>query len=557
MITGLRGAADTSGDNKVTLNELYSYAFNDTLSKTETSKAGPQHPNYNITLVGSGDLVLSDLSAGEAMLSLTKEAKGKFIIRDGNDKLVSEINKSAGQPITMALPSGQYSATIIDEYSSRQGIFYLNKDQIYTLDSNSLTKIQRKNARLRGNDQLKDEEADYKVEDAADNEDDVLSLYGLDKKEERAEVAANDKELDIDLVEEDDYEDDYIAHPRFDFDFSHLDFGGFSLSLVPGFTLVEAGSDLVNAAVGIFGSKVTNLYGIQYSDIINIGDGRIVGAQISNVCNITHGKQAGTQIAGVFNITEAMSGSQIGGCFNIADYISGPQIGGLFNISQRVDGVQIGGIFNYAKQIKGSQIGGVINVAKKINGAQIGLINVADENNGITIGLLNLIGNGLCDISVAWNTDNVIDWYFQNGSRHLYTVIGFPTTREAYESEFEDFGGFYYGLGTQIKFPTTSVELEFLHKMYWFEENAYPELRSSYNKLSTAEKFMAISIPSFRANFNFFETKYAAVFTSFMFDFNYIGYNDIAFKLYDRNLCIEGDEVNVYASISVGAKIRL
>ena len=126
-LTGLRGAADASGDNKVTLNELYSYAFNDTLSKTEDSKAGPQHPNYNITLVGSGDLVLSDISNGEAMLSLSKDAKGKFILRDENGKLISEINKVAGQPIFMALPAAQYSAVIIDEYSTKQGFFILEK----------------------------------------------------------------------------------------------------------------------------------------------------------------------------------------------------------------------------------------------------------------------------------------------------------------------------------------------------------------------------------------------------------------------------------------------
>ncbi|MEE0878343.1 MAG: caspase family protein, partial [Treponemataceae bacterium] len=37
LITGLRGAADSSGDNKVSLNELYYYAFNETLSQTEQS----------------------------------------------------------------------------------------------------------------------------------------------------------------------------------------------------------------------------------------------------------------------------------------------------------------------------------------------------------------------------------------------------------------------------------------------------------------------------------------------------------------------------------------
>jgi hypothetical protein len=54
LVSGLRGAADSSGDGKVSLNELYHYAFNETLSDTELSAVGPQHPSYNITLVGSG-----------------------------------------------------------------------------------------------------------------------------------------------------------------------------------------------------------------------------------------------------------------------------------------------------------------------------------------------------------------------------------------------------------------------------------------------------------------------------------------------------------------------
>ena len=46
LITGLRGAADSSGDNKVSLNELYYYAFNETLSQTEQSTIGTQHPSF-------------------------------------------------------------------------------------------------------------------------------------------------------------------------------------------------------------------------------------------------------------------------------------------------------------------------------------------------------------------------------------------------------------------------------------------------------------------------------------------------------------------------------
>lgn len=580
MITGLRGAADTSGDNKVTLNELYSYAFNDTLSKTETSKAGPQHPNFNITLVGSGDLILSDLTNGEAMLSLTKEAKGKFIIRDGNDKLVSEINKSAGQPITMALPSGQYSATIIDEYSSRQGVFYLNKDQNYILDSNSLSTIKRKNARLRGNNQPSDEEAEYKIEDVSDD-DDVLSLYGLTKKENtKAETDddgnINEGELDIDLVEDEDdeeIEEDFIKAPRFDFDFSNLDFGGFTLSLVPGFTLVEAGSDLINAAVGIFGSKVNNLYGVQFSDLINIGNGKIVGAQIAHVGNITRGKQAGAQFSGVFNITELMTGAQFASTFNIASYISGAQSAGLFNISKRTDGLQDAGLFNYTKRLNGlqiaglgniansvdgAQVSGLINIAKTINGPQIGLINVADENNGITIGLLNFIGNGLFDFAVTWNTDDMIEYYLQEGARNLYTVIGAAYSRKSIGDDDNKYGAFFYGLGTQFRFGKASLEAEFLHKLYFFgDDEEFTDLNRTYKGFSITEKIAQISVPTLRFNLNFLESKYFSAFGSCSFDFNIVGHNDTAFQIYERNICIEDDDVNIYTSFSIGAKFKL
>ena len=82
--------------------------------------------------------------------TLSKESKGKFIIRDADGKLISEINKIEGQPIFMALPAAQYSAVIIDEYSTKQGYFNLEKDQIYVLDQNSLSTIKRKSNRLRG-----------------------------------------------------------------------------------------------------------------------------------------------------------------------------------------------------------------------------------------------------------------------------------------------------------------------------------------------------------------------------------------------------------------------
>ena len=39
LVSGFRGAADTSGDGKVTLNEAYQFAFNETLGRTVDTKA--------------------------------------------------------------------------------------------------------------------------------------------------------------------------------------------------------------------------------------------------------------------------------------------------------------------------------------------------------------------------------------------------------------------------------------------------------------------------------------------------------------------------------------
>ena len=61
LISGFRGAADLSGDGKVTLNEAYQFAFNETLGRTVDTKGGAQHPSYDINMSGTGDVVMTDV----------------------------------------------------------------------------------------------------------------------------------------------------------------------------------------------------------------------------------------------------------------------------------------------------------------------------------------------------------------------------------------------------------------------------------------------------------------------------------------------------------------
>ena len=70
FISGLRGAADASGDGVVTLAEAYQYAFARTLRTTSDTTVGPQHPAYDYHLAGRGDLVLTRLQQPSAVLDL-------------------------------------------------------------------------------------------------------------------------------------------------------------------------------------------------------------------------------------------------------------------------------------------------------------------------------------------------------------------------------------------------------------------------------------------------------------------------------------------------------
>ncbi|WNZ63103.1 caspase family protein [Myxococcus sp. MxC21-1] len=97
LVTGLRGAADASGDGRVTLHEAYQFAFHETLARTERSQGGPQHAAYDIQLAGSGDLVLTDLRTSRVRLTVAEDVQGRLFVRDWGNQLVAELQKPAGR----------------------------------------------------------------------------------------------------------------------------------------------------------------------------------------------------------------------------------------------------------------------------------------------------------------------------------------------------------------------------------------------------------------------------------------------------------------------------
>jgi hypothetical protein len=106
LISGLRGAADSSGDGRVTLGEAYRHAFVNTLLATSNTLNGPQHPGYDYRLAGKGELVLTDFLNHGARLKLPDSFDQILIADAGRRQLVAELTPMSSRRI--ALPAGRY-----------------------------------------------------------------------------------------------------------------------------------------------------------------------------------------------------------------------------------------------------------------------------------------------------------------------------------------------------------------------------------------------------------------------------------------------------------------
>jgi len=124
LLSGLKGAADFNFDNKVTLNEIYQFAYNQTIASTELSNYGVQHPSYELNLSGAGELVLADLAKNNANLSFSPALWGRVFIRDENNNLIAEFNKIKDKKVDIALDNKLYYINIIQ------------KDELFTTEKN-------------------------------------------------------------------------------------------------------------------------------------------------------------------------------------------------------------------------------------------------------------------------------------------------------------------------------------------------------------------------------------------------------------------------------------
>lgn len=142
LTSGLRGDADESGDQRVTLGEAYVYTYHRTVSVTANTRSGTQHPTYSYDLEGQGDIVLTDLSKGTTGVLFPRDLEGTYMIFDrGRDQIAAEIAKTPGGERKLALPDGEYVVKKRLTDHLRMANFSLARGTYYTVDEGVMEKV--------------------------------------------------------------------------------------------------------------------------------------------------------------------------------------------------------------------------------------------------------------------------------------------------------------------------------------------------------------------------------------------------------------------------------
>ena len=150
LLTGLRGAADASSDGVVTLQEAYQFAYRETLARTETTQAGPQHATYDIGLVGSGDVVMTDLRRADAVLVIPAALEGTVFVRNAAGQLVAELRKLRGAGVELALEEGRYDLRVALDRNVTSTSVELASSSRVVLDPKTLAAMPLEVTALRG-----------------------------------------------------------------------------------------------------------------------------------------------------------------------------------------------------------------------------------------------------------------------------------------------------------------------------------------------------------------------------------------------------------------------
>lgn len=358
LVSGLRGAADVSGDRRVTLNEAYRYAFDETLASTQRTRGGAQHAEYDIEMTGHGDLVLTALEQTNAVLRVDSRLSGRIWVRNQKRQLVAEVSKAPGRPLELGLPAGAYEVQL-----ATQGNVY----------ATSVALASGRQARV----------------DA-----DKLEMIGTEETVLRGDAAPQSREtiaFGIDLVP-------MVGTSSATPDAARL----FSLNLAGG---MSGGTDILEIG-GAFNLDDGPVRGVQIGGALNLDGDSVAGVQIAGGANLNRGHTSGVQLAGGINAVGGLSGLQVAGGVNL----------GLGDVG----GVQVAPV-NFARSLGGLQLG-VLNLSNThVDGLQLGVVNLAPTADA-GVGLLGIYWDGYVQPEAFGTADGLMMTGIRHGGGPFYNV---------------------------------------------------------------------------------------------------------------------------------------
>ncbi|WP_242346036.1 caspase family protein [Anaeromyxobacter terrae] len=401
LVTGLRGAADSSQDGKVTLSEVYQFAFEETLARTERTRGGPQHAVWDIQLVGAGEVVLTDLRGTGATLVLPAAAAGRFFVRDSGERLVAELRKQAGRPLELALDPGGYRVSREDGGRLVEARVALTQGGRTELAAAGFAAVPRELTALRGD----------AVEELARVPVDLSIFPPVSLNGDRYVV----NRLQLGLI------GSRTTRLR-------------GIGLAP---VLWADEDVVGGFFSYIGSSARGrVTGVQVGMVANVA-GSLRGVQLTQGLNLVRGDVVGWQHSGVSWAAGAVTGLQ-SALVSYSSSISGAQLA-LTSVSGEVLGAQVG-LVNVGAGVRGVQLG-LVNVAGHVRGAQLGLVNVADGLDGVSLGLVPFVRDGEHKLLVLGDENGILSTGLLLGSRTFHTILSAGAQRAS------GGGRFWTGLG--------------------------------------------------------------------------------------------------------------
>lgn len=414
LVSGLRGAADTSRDGRVTLAEAYQFAFSETLARTASTRSGPQRPAFDIQLVGTGEMVLTDVRVASSQLELDAALSGRVFVLNATGGLVVEVAKSAGASLQLGVEPGTYRVLVDDGKGGfGQTTLALAEKQTSTVSSSQLVPTLKEAMATRG-----DEPRPHLPVDVAFIY--PLSIAGAMSTPPRTNfslgiIAAREGQVDGVAISS---VGTWVDGPVHGLALAGvaLKTGGLDGLGVAGAALVSTQRvrGVVLAPVSVVSGLVLGLQ----AGAVNVASDGLFGAQLGAV-NLAAGGAWALQGGAVNVATGGVSGAQLS-AFNVATggfrgLQAGPVnlAGGSF-----VTGAQVG-VLNVGGDVTGAQIG-VLNIATTVKGTQVGVVNISAETTA-PVGLLNIITKGRFRSAVWANETSVVNLAAKLGSRHVYS----------------------------------------------------------------------------------------------------------------------------------------